>query len=1248
MLLALDMAATDEPHLAHWSDTKMKEFLEEHPEPMKAKHYDVEMVDVNDDLPPDAHARLWAILRAHADVFDTDDIPVANPVFEERFGAVKVLPLLKDDAKAYHMAPPKMKPSHAEYLAQWSERMLRLGLLKECPDSPWAMLLTVVAKADNSPRVCADLRPLNRMMKPFKPGVMDGPGSLRKVSTAMKARWDADVISAFGQCAVDGPSQSCFSFWVPKRIAPHKFMWTKMCMTVLPFGWSYSPVVLAKQMEAVFMDLQPATRQHLVWFYDDWSGGVPEDASWEDFFAALEDWLSTIQRHGVKLKATKCRFGYKTGAFYGHNIAEDGANTLTTEFLSGLDAWVEPRDVHQLRGLMGSLNVARDYVENFAVIAKPLFELLKKEAVFNWTPEHTNAVEEILDILRGGVRRYKPDPRRRLFIVTDASDDGHGAHIFQIERTATTENDRGGGAREGATEPAESVEDLIQKHGPEMVAEMAAKRQFGLVRRTIGFLSKCWSPAMRTRPVFYREAYALLYALQKCRLHALYNEFPVCCIVDHVSLRWITATTKGAVTAFLLEELADMQFELFYRPGTGPSLRVPDSLSRYPMLGPRRWTSNGLRDLYELLAQSMRATLARASSVWVFAGADTPMLKAAVKGDAGQARKFFESSPGTGSEGKLRAQPCELAILVPPADRAPEVCAAVMKEAMAAAVLVPTDLIGDIAMDANGKVSAEVRKRMTEATFVGSASSMFLWVVTGCPEVEHAIVAPALALEGGATVDTDQWIGQQKDDLPEGVEVLTNSAGLMLAGAPGEIPKIVVPRAARDELIQMIHEDQLGHLGERQTLAEIKHRFIWKGMRADVHRVVEGCEDCNHIKGSRTLAHKAFRGLKYRGPRLQYHMDFKKMPGGNVLGLVDCFSGYVILLPTYSRTYAEVVDALVDGVFLQYGFPVEIRTDAAKEFGTSLAAQLQKWGVRVSSTKGFHAQGNAMIERIWGVVKAMLRTSPTLVEWRRQLKMAAFAINTAIKEQYATSPFEVQFGLPALGPVHASSVQLSDVPGPGEEAPTMAELAKLEALIKANMQKCRTAGDAYRRQRAAIANAKGNRKAEVAFEVGSLVMAFRDPVTVQGKHFVAPADFRPKWVGPFVVLERNNTAYKLQAQQDVEGFRKGSIVERTLMNLKPYRAAKPRTENSSQPRQTIEERASGSEATTVTVRVPEHWSPGQLIWFEFGGASFEVQVPEGIEPGGAFQAQVPLQLRAQAQAKEDEPAAVPRGRGGGR
>ena len=290
--------------------------------------------------------------------------------------------------------------------------------------------------------------------------------------------------------------------------------------------------------------------------------------------------------------------------------------------------------------------------------------------------------------------------------MTDASDDGHGAHIFQIERTATTENDRGGGAREGATEPAESVEDLIQKHGPEMVAEMAAKRQFGLVRRTIGFLSKCWSPAMRTRPVFYREAYALLYALQKCRLHALYNEFPVCCIVDHVSLRWITATTKGAVTAFLLGRTGRHAIRAVFlqardraiAPGAGQPEQVSDASGRAdgPATGYETCTSFS----HSQCGQRRREL----SSVWVFAGADTPMLKAAVKGDAGQARKFLpESSPGTGSEGKPRAQPRELAILVPPADRAPEACAAVMKEAMAAAVLVPTDLIGDIAMDAKRK-----------------------------------------------------------------------------------------------------------------------------------------------------------------------------------------------------------------------------------------------------------------------------------------------------------------------------------------------------------------------------------------------------------------------------------------------------------------------------------------------------------------------------------------------------------------
>ena len=108
----------------------------------------------------------------------------------------------------------------------------------------------------------------------------------------------------------------------------------------------------------------------------------------------------------------------------------------------------------------------------------------------------------------------------------------------------------------------------------------------------------------------------------------------------------------------------------------------------------------------------MRTVLASASSVWAFTGADTPMLKAAVRKDVKKAMKVSETSAGTG-EGPLRAPECDWQFLVAAADRAPSVCATAMKEAKAAAVLVPTDLIGDIAI--------EVRRRMTEATFVGSA-----------------------------------------------------------------------------------------------------------------------------------------------------------------------------------------------------------------------------------------------------------------------------------------------------------------------------------------------------------------------------------------------------------------------------------------------------------------------------------------------------------------------------------------------
>lgn len=68
-----------------------------------------------------------------------------------------------------------------------------------------------------------------------------------------------------------------------------------------------------------------------------------------------------------------------------------------------------------------------------------------------------------------------------------------------------------------------------------------------------------------------------------------------------------------------------------------------------------------------------------------------------------------------------------------------------------------------------------------------------------------------------------------------------------------------------------------------------------------------------------------------------------------------------------------------------------------------------------------------------GVDKAMLRTATTRVEWCRQLKQ--WRSQSTLPSRSSVLPLEVQFGLTALGPVHASSAQLPHVPGPGVLAP---------------------------------------------------------------------------------------------------------------------------------------------------------------------------------------------------------------------
>ena len=109
------------------------------------------------------------------------------------------------------------------------------------------------------------------------------------------------------------------------------------------------------------------------------------------------------------------------------------------------------------------------------------------------------------------------------------------------------------------------------------------------------------------------------------------------------------------------------------------------------------------------------------------------------------------------------------------------------------------------------------------------------------------------------------------------------------------------------------------------------------------------------------------------------------------------------------------------------------------------------------------------------------------------------------------------------------------------------------ALVRANVGICRIAGNKARRDRAERANRAGLGGEPVTFEIGSRVMAFREPVGVVARYHTRPRDFTTVWVGPWEVVERHGTVYKLRATRSGPGMRDGELIERTTMNLKQYK-----------------------------------------------------------------------------------------------
>ena len=386
-------------------------------------------------------------------------------------------------------------------------------------NSPWASPVVMVRKKDGSLHFCVDFRPLNA-------ATVKDAHRLPRIDDLLDAlhgaRWFSTLNLKSGYWQV--PITECDKAKTAFRTSSGQLYEFNQ----VPFGICNAPATFSRLMDRVLSGLH---WEMCLFYLDDI---IVFSSTWEEHLARLRQVFERLRHANLKLGAEKCTFAAKEVSYLGHRVTEEGL-LPDSSLLAAIQEIPPPKTATEVLSFLGLAGYYRRYVKNFAAIAGPLHALIRKDAVFHWSPECQTAFDKLKTLLTTSPITAFPDFSQAFRLYTDASTAGLGVILAQV--------------RDGK-------------------------------ERIICCASRALNQDEKAYPATKLECLAIVRAVAKFRPYLMAMPFEV--FTDHYALQWLkTMRTGSALFHRWSAALEEYDFTVRHHPGKAQT--HVDGLSQLPV-----------------------------------------------------------------------------------------------------------------------------------------------------------------------------------------------------------------------------------------------------------------------------------------------------------------------------------------------------------------------------------------------------------------------------------------------------------------------------------------------------------------------------------------------------------------------------------------------------------------------------------------------------------------------------------------